>query len=518
MLKKLHLRNINEKWFCRAFCGLSTIMFVLLFYYCLGGTGINCEDLTDEHIYFQKDSILFNLFLLGIVSVILHFYGKLENFFVNKMRRNILVGVVCVFAVLFGIYWVKTTRTFPQGDQIFVLSQARHFSSGDFSALGDGGYLSIYPQQIGIVTLLRVLRTFWGDKEYLVFQYLTAVMLPAIIVPGVKAVRYISGDNVRIELFYLLFVFTCFPMYAYTPFVYGDLCSLEVGMIAVWALLSCFERFRKWKLVWLGASLGLAVLLRKNIIILAIAMGIVVIIKLIYDLEKRRSLLAMGIAMVLGIIFFQGAINLVYHNIRDNTADAIPASTFIAMGLNDDNGYPGWDNWYGYNLFFECNKNAAETSKRAMEDIKSYISLYRKEPSYMVDFFTRKMLAQWNAPMYQCITMNSLFEGKQGKIAGNIYGQGILYKLVSNYMKVFQLTLYASILFLLIAKRKEWESIDKYMLLIAVAGGFLFSLMWEAKTRYVFPYMLMQLPYMAIGVSEFLKIIESKYFKSKHFV
>lgn len=516
MLRKIHLSKINEKWFCKVFCGLATVIFALLFYYCIGMTGVNRGEVTDEHIYFQKDSILFNLLLIGIVLAVLYLYGKLEKLFAQKWRRNILVTVVCVLAVLFGIYWVKTTHTYPQGDQEYILVYARLFSWGDFTALQDGEYLAIYPQQLGMLTLLRWLRVLYGNNEYLMFQYLTAVLLPAIIVPGVKAVRYISKDNVRIELYYLLFVFTCFPMYAYTPFVYGDLISLEVGMIAVWAFLSCLERFRIWKLVWLGTSMGFAVFVRENSIILAIALAIVVVIKLIFDSERRRHVLAMGIAMILGIVCFQGVLELTYRNVRDNEADAIPASTFIVMGLNDDYGHPGWDNWYGYDLFFECDRDAAATTKRAMEDLKSYINLYKNDPSYMVDFFTRKILSQWNAPMYQCIVMNNRLIDDQGKIARNIYEQGILFKWINNYMNVYQLILYASILFLLLVKRKEWGEIDKYALLIAVIGGFFFSLMWEAKTRYVMPYLFMQLPYMAIGVNEMIKLIEAKYLKSRH--
>lgn len=427
MLKRSHLDKINEKWFCKVFCSLSIIIFALLLYYCLGGRGVNSGEVTDEHISFQKDSILFNLFLLGVVSVILHLYGKLEKFLISRKRRNILVAVVCVFAVLFGIYWVKTTCTYPQGDQEYVLVYARLFNAGDFSGLKDGEYLGLYPQQLGIVTFFRILRLLFGNEEYLMFQYLTAALLSAVIMSGTKVVRYISRENVKAELFYLLFVVTCFPMYAYTPFIYGDLISLEVGMIAVWAFLACLERMRVWRLVWFGISIGLAV-------------------------------------------------------------------------------------------FFECDRDADTTTKRAMEDLKSYINLYRNNPSYMVDFFTRKMLTQWNAPMYQCIVMNNRIIGEQGKIVRNIYEQGILFKWINNYMKIFQLVLYASILFLLIVKRREWGAIDKYLLLIAVIGGFFFSLMWEAKTRYVFPYMLMQLPYMAIGVNEVLKFIKAQFAKTKHIV
>lgn len=517
-MKKGHWGKINEKWFCKVFSVLAALIFALLFYYCLGCRGVNSENIQDEYIILQKDSILWNLLLLGGFIGMLHFYGKTEKFFLQKKRRNILLAVLCVLAVLFGVYWVRTTCTYPQGDQEYILIHARSFHSGDFSALEDGGYLSVYPQQLGMVTLLRILRVLFGDREYIVFQYLTAVMLPLIIVSGTKVVRYISGDHARAELFYLLFVFTCFPMYAYTPFVYGDLISLEVGMTAVWALLSCMEHFRGWKLIWLGTAMGLMVILRENMLILAIAMGIVVMIKLICDPERRRHLLGMGIAMILGIICFQGVIELTYHNVRDREADAIPAAAFIVMGLNDDYERPGWSNWYNINLFFECDRDAEKTTRRAMENLKSYISLYKSDPSYMVDFFTRKMLTQWNAPMYQCIVMNCGVIGDQGRIARNIYGQGILFKWIDHYMKVFQLTLYSAILFLLIARRRDEGSIEKHVLLIAVVGGFLFSLIWEAKTRYIFPYLLMQLPYMAVGVNEILKIMEARILRTKQVV
>lgn len=516
MVKKDYRGKINEKWFCKVFCVLAAVIFALLFYYCLGGRGVNSENVMDEYIILQKDSILLNLFLLGVFIGILHFYGKAKKFFLQKRRRDILVAILSILAVVFGVYWIKTTCTYPQGDQEYILMHARSFNAGDFSALGDGGYLSIYPQQLGMVTLLRILRVFFGDREYMAFQYLTAVMLPLIIVSGMKAVRYISGADVRAELFYLLFVFTCFPMYAYTPFVYGDLISLEVGMTAVWALLSCMEHFRGWKLIWLGASMGLMIILRENMLILAIAMGIAVMIKLFFDSKRRRCLLGMGIAMILGILCFQGVIGLTYYNVRDREADSIPAGAFIAMGLNDDYERPGWSNWYNINVFFECDRDAEETTRRAMADLKSYVNLYKSNPSYMVDFFTRKMLTQWNAPMYQCIVMNCGVIGDQGRIARNVYGQGILFKWIDHYMKVFQLVLYSSILFWLVVKRREEGNIEKYVLLIAVVGGFLFSLIWEAKTRYIFPYLLMQLPYMAIGVNEILKYMEARIFKTKH--
>ena len=499
-----------ERMFCRIFWCLAVVLFSLLFYYELGETGANSGELTDEHIYLRKISPLIQMILLGAGLLLLEWYGKLERVFDTRKKRNILTAALCVLAVLFGIYWVTATKTYPQADQDYILLHAREIQAGKYWGLEDGQYLAVYPQQLGMVTLLRGFHILFGNKDYLAFQYFTALMLPLIILSGRKAVRYLAKDNARAELFYLLFVFTCFPMYGYTPFVYGDLCSLEIGMLAVWAFLSCMENFRIRKLFWLGTSIGLAVFLRENMLILAIAMGCVLIVRLWSGASKRKHTAVIGGALLLGILIFESALKLAYSDIRDKEADALPVITSVVMGLNDDYGYAGWDNFYGLNLFEECNRDAELTSERAMEDFRSYLNLYRMDPSYMVDFFSRKMIAQWNAPMYQCIVANNKVVSEQGKIAKNIYEKGILYRLVNGYMGVYQLILYASILFLLLSKCRKWASIENYVLLIAVFGGFLFSLIWEAKTRYVFPYLLMQLPYMAVGVNELLQYFEAK--------
>ena len=54
---------------------------------------------------------------------------------------------------------------------------------------------------------------------------------------------------------------------------------------------------------------------------------------------------------------------------------------------------------------------------------------------------------------------------------------------------------------------KRWSNIENYLLLIGVFGGFLFTLIWEAKTRYAFPYYILMIPYAAIGIDLLLKKI-----------
>ena len=46
------------------------------------------------------------------------------------------------------------------------------------------------------------------------------------------------------------------------------------------------------------------------------------------------------------------------------------------------------------------------------------------------------------------------------------------------------------------------EPLEWYVLLIAVIGGVLFHELWEAKSRYVFPYFVMMIPMAADGLAK----------------
>jgi hypothetical protein len=77
-------------------------------------------------------------------------------------------------------------------------------------------------------------------------------------------------------------------------------------------------------------------------------------------------------------------------------------------------------------------------------------------------------------------------------------------------MNIYQLLIYGGVVLTLILMRKKWIKIENYVLLIGVYGGFLFSLIWEAKSRYILPYFIMMIPYAAIGITELTGKISSE--------
>ena len=492
-------KTVCEKTFCRIFNVLAVFMFGVLFYHCLGKTGEN--NYTDEYIHVNNDSVIINVLILFLSIAVLCFIGKNISRTVIKRHRNLILLFACILSAAFSFYWVYASKAEPIADQLMVCQYANAFNMGDFHGFDKGQYLARYSQQLGMVTLLRWIFAVFGESNYQVFQYLCAAMVPLLVLSGCMIVRILSEDNIKAEIYYLLFILSCFPMYAYTSFIYGDLLSAILGVFGIWMFLSCMKRFSWLQLSLFAVSLGLGVALRKNLLILVVAIGIVMLIKIIFDRSLRNFIVLA--ALIVGVAGVHTALWGSYRDVNSGEGKDIPAFLYMVMGLNDDYGRAGWHNAYEYAVFAEYGDDVEKANAKGLEDLKMYLEIYKNDPDYMVDFFVRKMVNQWISPMYQSIVMNNKIAGEQLQPVKNIFAGGKLAKIIETQMKVFQLLLYGSIFFLLILRRRDYNSIESYVLLIAVFGGFLFSLVWEAKTRYVMPYLFMQIPYMAIGVNEF---------------
>ena len=74
--------------------------------------------------------------------------------------------------------------------------------------------------------------------------------------------------------------------------------------------------------------------------------------------------------------------------------------------------------------------------------------------------------------------------------------------IISTFMSALLfLMAYGGVLAFLAAGLKKRLPLENCLLLVAVLGGFLFSVLWEAKARYIFPYFILMLPCTAAGIA-----------------
>lgn len=502
------IRNGFQRLCCRGVSICCFLIIAVCFYHAIGQTGYNpkVNGSYEEAVFFKADSILVNIFWMAIyvcaVFLIIYILQKVSKNN-EKLWNRLFVLFVMLISGMMSLVWVMSLHEYPQGDQYEICVAAMQMNAGDYSSLQKGGYAAIYQQQLGIITLLRILFKLFGDMRWIVFQMLNAVFIPILVYAGYRITRILSEDNQVTEKIYLLMVVTFIPMYVYSGYVYGEIISTALSMVGVWLFLECYEHVKWYKLVGVGITLGIAVQLRENCIIIVIAMVLVSIITTIRG--EIKSSIALIASIVLGVALAWGIIHQgIYAEYIGENVESMPSSLHIAMGTNDDMENAGYYNVYNWATFAQCDYNAVEADKKAKQALREFAQKCVDNPDYMIDFYTRKIVGQWNVPMLQSLPLNGKYdESRIGGIAKVMYS-GNLGSYAQDFMNIWQQVLYAAVALALWKTVRKWEKIELHVLPITIIGGFLFSVLWEAKARYIFAYMLFLIPIAAVGLQTLL--------------
>lgn len=502
--KQPHFGADREKMLTRIFCVLCGIVFAVLFGFSLFLSWGNVE-FWNEFVYMRRDNVILNVLGITVGLFLAWIVGSLSEKLPIRKKMDIIAAVTGILCAGISIYWIIASKTEPQGDQANIVNYAVAYKNGDTSSLLKDGYVGIHQQQLGLITFMRVLFLLFGQGNYKAYQYFSALMVFVIVFSGHKIIRYIAGDNIKADAVYLVLMLLCIPMYGYTPFVYGEISSTGMAMLSVWLFLSVLKRFAWWKLPVLAAACGIMMQLRQNTLIIAIALMIVLLVKIIQ--KPGKELFFAGGAVIAGMIIMQLGVSMIYKPFISEDTKSMPAILFMTMGTHDGiEGEPGWYDNYNEDVYREAGYDYDTASQMAWEDMKEFIDKCVSDPQYAFRFFTLKMNIQWNVPMYQCLVMNNCFYDEPYKFADDIYFNGND-KYLESFMNIYQLLIYGGVLCVPVIMRKRWTGIENYVLLIGVYGGFLFSMLWEAKPRYVFPYFIMMIPCAAVGITELQNII-----------
>lgn len=491
----------------RVFCILSIALFAALFFFSVTTTWSNPYDLEDEYVYIHQDLLWVNLGSLAgvlLAGSLVFWLGKRQKW---KLNMDAAAVVVSLCASAFSIYWIGAAAAKPQADQLILCECAEAFENGNYERLGRGQYVGIYRQQLGIITFLRLLLKIFGENYITAYQCFNGLMAGVLIFSGYQLIKRYSEDKLSAQGIYLLLMAVCVPMYCYVPFVYGEIASTALAVFGSWLLLWNSEKFSYAKVLLLGIAMGAAVQLRKNTLIFVIAFLIVLGIHLLRGWNYRILVTAAG--LLSGVVLLGGYITGIYGRLVPEDSLDTPASCFIAMGVNDDNGMAGWHNYYDQIAFAENDFDVEKTNQAAWKYLQDFFEECRENPEYAADFYYRKIGSQWNVPLYQCLAMNNKIEDSESGLVWSVYYGG-LRKPIEEGMNIYQLIIFGGTLSALLFAFRGWKKIDNYVLLITVFGGFLFSVIWEAKSRYVFPYFLIMIPYGAWGIAELIRWINYK--------
>ena len=230
---------------------------------------------------------------------------------------------------------------------------------------------------------------------------------------------------------------------------------------------------------------------------------------------KMLVVAALTLAVPLGAI---GAMRLSYEwRSGIKIEGGIPASMYVAMGMQRTSGGAGVYNGYNNSVFRgEANSDEKKANEIALSYIRGRIQEFMADKTMAKDFYKDKIQAQWNEPTFCSLVMTATFEQEPTGIVEELY-YGSWQQRYRDYMNRYLTVLYLGVILYCAWGLMRKSDILQCLMLIGVIGGFLFSILWEAKSRYVLPYIILLIPYMALGISAAQDCLSKAVSRLKHF-
>lgn len=481
---------------------ISIAIMLFLSFYSLRFT-VDVLPLGNEVQTERQDSLLLNLAAVAIILGLCVLVSRLSKYLSDSTIKKIsyIFCVISMAAVAAeGIWWVCSVDHVPQGDQLNLYAFASYMMDGNYVFLKPDNYFGMYPHQLGLAAIMEILFKIVGPENYHAFQIINIFFAIGTVFLGFKILRCFSKKLLP-SFVYSLAMLLCIPLVGYTQWVYGEIPSLFFMFLAAFFTIKCSEKFKVGYAVIIVLATGIACLYRKNSLIFAIAIGIVFILRFIKEL-KIKYLVVVATLALLPILLYKGVYTYYEKASGMEIGDGLPSVSWIAMGLSDDSecGPGGY-----YNVvddYREKNCNTEILSDEAKAIIRERLDYFKANPGDAADFFKHKITTYWNNPTYQSVYFGSIFcyngDFPDNKLFNDLCF-GDYYKYIFEYCDLLQILVFVGTLLFAVFGVNRKRDISYYVLLITIVGGFLFSLFWEGKARYIFPYYVMMFPMCAIG-------------------
>ncbi len=441
--------------------------------------------------------------------------GKRGGFGVKTERR--LFAFFCGLTMVAGVALIFGVGEGLREDPLHVYESAVQLSMRENLTLMPGGYLFHKAHQLGLVTYERMLGLITFDVRFIFF-------LNLLFVNGINFLSYKMADmvfdhNQRVNLLTICLSYLFVPQFFFVVFAYGLVPGFFFLLLALYLIEKYFRDEKKRYLVAVVLSLSVATLLKSNYLIGAIVVAILCVLQTLRT-KKLKALLVAVMAVVLPICCLK-LLPLVYEARTGIPAvEGEPMITYVAMGVNpmNEGAGPGWYDGSNYNWYKNAEYDRARTIERAEECLRNCVTVYRTEPVRTAKFFVRKTISQWCEPLFQSVWSGHLEAlGQQAEhpaLRPLFLGEGAE-PLLRLWMRGMLFLIYLSAFLFLWNKGKEAHGLE-YAFLFFI-GGFLFHLVWEAKSQYIYPYVFVMIPGCAYLLSDFAEKMKSRK-KSKQMV
>ncbi len=488
------------------------------------------DDMTTQTMLLKVDNLFFSsvgiVVFLSILYVILH----LLRHRAPKYKKYILF-LVLLWYIAAGCVLVLFSRSAPAADPKSVYDIAAALAAGNTGVIHPtDSYLSYYPHQIGLVAYYEIVLRVWnllpvGLAGFHVLKLLNVFWACVIILFQYKTLELLF-DNDTVQITYLLLMLCNLPLLIYTSFVYGEIPSFACFSIGVWALLKVFATLqrntsfksnRAYLLYTILSCIGftLSIMMRKNALILIIAVIGVTLFEILH--HKRVKLLINIIIYTLIGCFTLTIVQGCYeHRAGNSLSTGVTPLSYFAMGMQESSRGEGWYNGFNFYTYQESGLNTEVANQVSRQAIEERFSYFKEHPNEMLAFYINKFRIQWCDGTYASLQATQNEAGGRIAFFTKLYN-GTFDGFFIAFCNLMQTILYlGSLVFAILQTRNKnsnhplFHGFPLYICIIGTFGGLLFHMLWEAGSRYIFPYSLLLYPYAAYGLTILPKHLSPK--------
>lgn len=451
---------------------------------------------------------VFLLVLGGTICFLLRHTGSP----VKILRILTLLWCVCLGGIL-----ILFSKTVPAADAMSVYSIAGSLAEGDTSVIHPtDSYLSYYPYQIGLTAFFELLIRIWNLLHIPVHAYhfikCVYVGLLCIIICFQEQTVGLLWKSESAKCIYLMLTAANLPFIMYSSFVYGEIPSFAAASAGFYYLLKYLRQSQRPRCIFYATAtvlgISLSVMLRQNNLILLIAALLVIFLE--WFKSRRHGLLALGLVCMVCSLSILPLVQKSYE-LRSGRElpSGTPAISFFAMGMQESTRANGWHNGFDFVTYQNTGLDSDLASEISRQAIAERLQIFREHPNYAAGFYLQKHLSQWADGTYASRQATLATYGGRSRFFHSLY-EGSLSRFFISYCNIYQNVLYlgAAVCFYKLWKNRRQEGCSPalyvYLGFIAVLGGFLFHIFWEANARYIFLYSLLLLPYTACGITSII--------------
>ena len=466
-----------------------------------------------ENITINNNSIIYIIGLV-LIGILIYYISKIINKYLyenektkNKLKK-ILFIITFIIYIAFNITWVILIRPPVVGDQIHACNLAQTFYRGNaeeflpnltYAGIPLSEYMQAYHQQISLAFVFSLFFRIIHFDAVEILRVLSIIGNIFIIIALYKINNQLSKKYKTNKILLLILIMTFISLPMLSTFIYGDIPSLALCLFSVYFIMKFKENNQIKYAIFASLCTMIAYMMRMNSLIFIIATVIYLLLNLFDDFKKntnKQNLLKIGIIImyiIISIIPSSIVKNYYLNKYNLDKNKEYPNISYFLMAMEESRRGNGW---YNEGIGEPALKDPENKKVEYAERIKERLNYFMHNIGYTCEFYTNKIASMWTENTYSAVRNN--MEGQTNQQLENMINP------LTFYQKVLLIITCICSLIVLIQNRKNL-SLELIFLITIFIGGFSFHILWEAKSRYIIPYIVVLIPVASICINSFKK-------------